>query len=263
VEVFFDAVSTNEYRIRRGDAVTNFWFFETIVGASGRVAWEFPANGIMGLFALERIGPTPPLDGFGALTGNAFVLDTELTNSVSSFFDNTLDFGGDPFDPGVDNPRLTTGGQSILAAGEFSGSALLSEVFAFEVLARAEGASLVKTEQEILYKDVSGKKADFLVEIDGVRIGVTVARAVTFPLDNPYPVATAEALLNSKLANIQASSANVQAADAWAKQILSIIASRPDYIEVLRTAWESVPAGVKANTILYVTGTSGDDGFLY
>jgi hypothetical protein len=263
VEIFFDAVSTNEYRILRGNTLTNFSIHETIVGASGRVGRTFPSTGATALFALQRIGPTPPLDGFGGLTGNAFVLDDELTNSASSFFGNILDFAGDPFDVGTDDARLTPGGRSILAAGASGGSSLLSEVFAFEVLARSEGAALVKTEAEILYQNLSGKKADFLVNIDGVKIGVTVTRAVTFPLEGSYTVAMAETLLNRKLADILAANANVQSADSWSKQILSIIAYSPDYIEVLRTAWGNVGANVKANTILLVTGTNGSDSFLY
>lgn len=263
VEIFFDAVATNAYRICRGETVTNITVMETIGGVSGRIARTFSVAGASGLFALERLGPTPPLDGFGRLTGNAFVLDEELTNAAPQFFSNVLDFAEDPFDVGTDDAQLTPGGQSILAAGGAGGSSLLSEVFAFEVLARSEGAALVKTDAEILYQNLSGKKADFLVSIAGIKIGVTVTRAVTFPPETPYTVAMAETLLNRKLADILAASANVQPADAWSKQILSIIAASPDFTSALRTAWENLDASVKADTILLVTGTNGDDSFLY
>lgn len=203
-----------------------------------------------------------PLDGFGVITGPAFVLDVELTNSSPYYSSNSIDFADNPFDSGIDDPLLTTGGQSILASGS-GGSSLMSQVFSFEVLARAEGAHLLNLGTDVSYDDPSGKQATFLVEIDGEKIGVTVARAVTYPRGSPYSLEMAETLLTARLNDVLSSSTNVNSADAWNKQILHIIADEPGYIDMLRTAWDSLSPSTKADTIVLVTATLGADGFLY
>lgn len=207
-------------------------------------------------------GPTGPLPGFGTIAGMCGVLDDELGDGVPSYFANAIDFANDPWDE-ADYAALTTGGQEIYDDGNAGGSSLLSEVFAYEVLARCEGATLIKTETEIDYTDDQGTITDLLVEIDGRRIGVSVTRAIAFPFDDPYTVAQAETLLEDKLQGVLDSSANVAAADAWDKQILSVIAYTPDHAAALESAWANVDAALRADTIVYVTASDGADDFLY
>lgn len=203
-----------------------------------------------------------PLAGFGALSGACGVLAAEVSSASPSFFVNTLDFGTDPYDD-VDEVLLTDGGREILADGNAGGSSLLSEVFAYEVLARCEGAALLKTELEVEYTDPQGKLTDLTVEIAGERVGVSVTRAVTFPRDQPYALGDAIELLEKKLSGILASSANVAPNDRWRKQILSVIAYAPAHAVVLEEALSQVDPALQDDTILYVTVSEGDDEFLY
>jgi hypothetical protein len=130
-------------------------------------------------------------------------------------------------------------------------------------LHRCEGAVLVKTETEVLYDPVGSDKTDILVEIDGHRIGVSVTRAVAFPFDSPYPVDRAQMLLERKLTSILESSMNVVATDAWVKQILHVIAYAPMHADSIRAAWDLIDPAIRADTILLVTVTDGDDAFIY
>ncbi|MFZ9889686.1 MAG: hypothetical protein ACO3JL_19495 [Myxococcota bacterium] len=209
-------------------------------------------------------GPTTPvpLPGFGTVSGACGVLASEVPSPSPSFFVNTLDFGTDPYDD-VDEARLTDGGREILADGNAGGSSLLSEVFAYEVLARCEGATLLKTELEVEYTDPQGKITDLLVELAGERVGVSVTRAVTFPRDQPYALSDAQELLEKKLSGILSSSANVAADDAWQKQILSVIAYAPAHAAVLEEALQGIDTSLQRDTIVYVTVSEGDDEFLY
>jgi hypothetical protein len=208
-------------------------------------------------------GPDGPLAGFGELSGDCRVLDSELSDAAPHFFEGAIDFGTDPFDDPADVPLLTAGGQEILSDGNAGGSSLESEIFAFEVLARCEGAALLKTETEIDYTDDMGKITDLLIDIDGAKIGVSVTRALAFPFDDPYTVMQATDLLTDKLQGVLDSTANVAAADAWDKQILSVIAYTPAHVVSLRSAWDALDASLKADTIVYVTASNGDDAFLY
>ena len=201
-------------------------------------------------------------DGFGVLSGECGVLAAEVSSPSPSFFVTHIDFGDDPFDEGVDDDQLTAGGREIIADGNAGGSSLYSEVFAYEVLARCDDAALLKTETEVVY-DVEGKITDFLVQIGDDKVGVSVTRAVGFPRDDPYTVMQATSLLADKLADVLESSANVAAEDAWVKQVLHVIAYGEMHATSLRTAWDGLSDDVKADTVLMVTVSDGDDAFLY
>lgn len=203
-----------------------------------------------------------PQPGFGAITGPCGVLDDELTSAEPAFIVNAIDFGDDPYDA-VDYDLLSAGGQEIIADGNAGGSSLLSEVFAYEVLLRCEGAELLKTETEVTYLDPQGKITDLLVRIDGVVIGVSVTRAVAFPFENPYSVEQARTLLEQKLEGVLASSANVAPMDAWQKQVLSVIAYGDGHAAALEEALALIDEDTKADTVVYVTVSHGDDAFLY
>jgi hypothetical protein len=203
-----------------------------------------------------------PLAGFGAISGECGVLDDELTADNSSYIVNSIDFGTDPYDD-ADTSRLTEGGREIIADGNAGGSSVLSEVFAYEMLERCELAKLLKTETEVVYTTSDSKLTDVLVEIDTLKIGVSVTRAVGFPRDDPYTIERAKSLLKDKLLDIQNSSANVAAEDAWRKQILHVIAYEDQHAASLETAYGQLDASVVADSVVLVTVSNGDDLFIY
>ena len=201
---------------------------------------------------------------FGTIAGPCGELDTELTEAAPSYFTNRLDFGTDAFDDPAERPLLTLGAQEILAEGTAGGSSGLSEAFAYEVLARCEGASLLKSETEIDYvMDWSGSITDMLVTIGGERIGVSVTRAFVFPPTDPYTVDRATSLLTDKLGDVLESSMGVAPADAWAKQILAVVAYGDMHADSIATAWASLDPALRADTIVYVIITDGADMPLY
>lgn len=231
------------------------------------------------LAACDSGGGTPPVDGgggedeggpvdaeaehFGALSGMCGVLtDAELTDASPHLVQDVFTFDRAFVDPD-DRDLLTPGGVHLIETPNAGGSSEMSELFAFEQLARCEGATLVKTETEIVYTDVGGKKTDILVELDGHKIGVSVTRAFAFPIGQPYSEQQATMLLTRKLDDIQLSSANVTAADAWEKQILAYQAIDDQTAQTLVGVWNGLDASAKADTILLVTRTDGEDLFLY
>jgi len=201
---------------------------------------------------------TVPLSGWGEITGDCGVLDIELTSEQPALFRNTLDLGQIPFDPA----SLSDGGAALWDAGTLGGSSIHSEIIAYELLYRCELAELLKTEGEILYA-VQGKKTDMLTEIDGLPIGVSVTRAVSWPHDAEYLPQQAIDLLASKLDDIEASTANVHPNDAWAKQILHVVAFATDHADVVEAAWGSLDPQITDDTLVVVTVTDGEDGFVY
>ncbi len=204
----------------------------------------------------------PPLSGFGDISGDCGVLDDDEWGSDASFaFRNAIDFGASGYTEG-DFDLLTPGGQEIIVDGNAGGSSIMSEVFAYEMLHRCELAGLLKTETEISY-DTAGKITDLLVSIDSRKVGVSVTRAVGYPRDDPYTVEQAQTLLEGKLADILESTANVSDEDAWVRQILHVLAYGPEHAESLATAYAQIDETLRADTLVIVTVTDGDDEFLY
>jgi hypothetical protein len=200
--------------------------------------------------------------GFGTITGQCGVVtDTVLDAMMPAWFQGELTLG-DRYDDPVDRPRLTLGGVEIILDDNAGGSSLYSEVFAFEWLARCEGATLLKTETEIVY-DIDGKKADLLVELRGRKIGVSVVRAVTFPFGDPYEPLAATTILTRKLDDLAVATTQVSAVDQWSEQAVAALAYDAQHAQVLMDAWEALTPEVRRETVLVVAVTSGDDLFIY
>lgn len=208
----------------------------------------------------DAMGASFPREGFGALSGDCNQIDDELAEASPTTFTAAFDFASAFTDDDVD--ALSVGGKTVFESGNAGGSSLYSEVFAFEYLFRCEDAVLLKTENAIEYEG-EGAITDFLVELDGAKIGVSVTRAVAFPFDDPYPVEKATELLEKKLADVLESSARVKEADRWQKQILAVLAYAPEHIEALNAAYAALSAELRADTLVVQIATNGDDDFIY
>jgi hypothetical protein len=205
----------------------------------------------------------PPLPGFGAITGMCGVLTlADLDGTMPEWVQGDLDFGTDRYDDPAERPLLTAGGREILLDGNAGGSSVFSEVFAYEWLARCELAALLKTETEIVY-DVNGKKADLLVEIDARKVGVSVTRLVTFPFGNDYTLSAATTLLQRKLDDIELARTQASAADRWSKSMVFAEAFNLQHAQVGMQAWAALPAATRADIIMVIAVTDGDDLFIY
>lgn len=51
--------------------------------------------------------------------------------------------------------------------------------------------------------------------------------------------------------------------DSWRKQILAILASAPDHAESIETAWAAIEPALRADTLVLVIVTEGENGPLY
>src|SRR5689334_856995 len=111
--------------------------------------------------------------GFGALSGMCGVLDAmDATDDAPQLVRGAFTFARAFVDP-ADRDELTPGGLRLIETPNAGGSSVMSEVFAYEQLARCEQAVLLKTETEIVY-DTAGKITDLEIELAGHKVGVSV-----------------------------------------------------------------------------------------
>lgn len=205
-------------------------------------------------------GAVTPVPGFGTIVGPCGRVPPEVDAVDPSFFVVRFDFEDDRYDMG-DLERLTEGAQRLMVEPNEGGSSRESEAFAYEILERCEEATeLVSTEREVMYSSVTSKKTD-LVAFMSENVGVSVTRAFVFA-GGPYPLSEAQRVVGAKLDDILVSTANV-VSPVWDKQILVVMADNDDAAARVREAWDGFTAERRADTIVYVVITDGDDGPIY
>lgn len=232
-----------------------------------------PANNVPLPDALVRLdapiatdGPTGvPLAGFGDLSGMCGALhELDLTSASPTQVFVNFNWTTGYVDPD-DRSQLTAGGQHLAATPNAGGSSGLSEIFAYEELARCELATFLKSETEIVYDPPTSKKTDLEIMLDGHKLGVSVTRAFKGPLGSgPLDMAAAVELSNRKFSDIHESSAGTATtADKWDKQILAVLSDNADDTATFLAATATLDPSVIGDTILVLTTTDGDDAFIY
>ncbi|KAK6167617.1 hypothetical protein SNE40_021599 [Patella caerulea] len=148
------------------------------------------------------------------------------------------------------------GSLKLLSVPNAGGSSVLSEVFSYELLGRCFGAKLVKTEMEINYFPHGGAITDYVADIDGTRLGVSVTRAMKFY--GEYSDEDARHLLTKKLKGVNQSTKN--SCETWTKQILHIWTTSDYITDVITRVYEhDIPQILKSNTLVLVTTTTRSD----
>ncbi len=209
----------------------------------------------------KETGPTG--DILGTLAGACGVIRGEIDKPTPSVFSNTLTFvTGESFDKAF----LSDGGDRILDNPNAGGSSIESEVMSFEILHHCEGATLLKTEKEIVYGPVvdGGPTTitDLLIEIDGKKVGVNPIR-VYKPSNQPQPTdADIKKSLEEKLTSIRGSTARVVPADKWVKQVMHVYVASQANADAVGRVLPTIDLATRADTVVLVTRATGG-GFLF
>lgn len=201
-------------------------------------------------------------DILGTLAGTCGTLRGMLHSPMPSYIENTLTF---TTSERYARDQLSPGGQRLFDTPNAGGSSAESEVMSLEVLHYCEGAELLRTETEIRYQppDDSGANSitDILVTVGGERVGVSVTR-VYRPAPMMVTEAIAREIIIGKLQGINRSSVRVLPKDRWVKQVLHVFVADPAVMPLVRSAWMSIDAATRADTVVVVTLTRGG-GFVY
>ncbi|KAA6383904.1 MAG: putative Signal transducing adapter molecule 2 [Streblomastix strix] len=128
-----------------------------------------------------------------------------------------------------------------------------SEQLSFEIFHRMFGAKLLKTEMQIKYDTDSWKKTDYLCEIQGHKIGVSVTRTVDRAPPNDFTEEKATVLLGKKLFGVCVSNIGVREEDKWERQILHCWSQTPAQAQMMQNAFESFHPRLREKTIIIFT----------
>jgi len=117
---------------------------------------------------------------------------------------------------------------------------------------RCFGAKLLKTEMDINYYPYGSKKTDYLIQIYGKTVAVSVTRAMKF--SGTFTNFDAKHLLMKKLDGINWSTRNGQ--DKWEKQILHVWTNSQKTAEIINYEFEhTMTDELRTNTVLFITIT--------
>jgi hypothetical protein len=201
-----------------------------------------------------------PNDILGTITGACPLTASHVREAGPSVVKNTLAFTASE---SWSRANLSPGGQRVFDSPNAGGSSIESEVMTFEMLHFCDGATLLKTEKEIVYDDPPEGGAatitDLLVNIGGDKVGVNPVRPYKPGGMNDAEVKT---VVENKLASIVASSARVSTGDKWVKQIMHVWCFNQACVDSFDRVYPTIPEATRANTIVLVTKTEGG-GFLY
>lgn len=162
---------------------------------------------------------------------------------------------------------MCDGSRRVCEEENAGGCSVFSEVLSCEVVTRLFNAQLMKTEMEIAYVHDGSKKTDFLVNINGKNIGVSVTRAFKYKRPTAqdkemfaeFTLEDAQNLLRKKLMGVVSANECVVGPDVWEKQILHIFVPNKEVTKTLKHAYKNMKHGYRKNTMVIVTETSNMD----
>ena len=104
---------------------------------------------------------------------------------------------------------------------------------------------------EVQYYPEGGSINDYVMSVFDTIIGVSVTRAMKYPLSELFTAQDAHLLLTKKLKGINRSSKN--ALIKWNKQILHVWVVNEQTSESLMNAWYQLDNEITTNTVLLIT----------
>jgi hypothetical protein len=139
----------------------------------------------------------------------------------------------------------------ILTTPNAGGNSIQSEVLSFEFFKKYINAFLLKTEMEVQYFPEGGSINDFVMNAFDTIIGVSVTRAMKYPMNELFTEQDAYSLLIKKLRGINRSSKN--SLIKWKKQILHVWVMNEHTSITLMNAWYQLEDEITTNTVLLIT----------
>jgi len=192
---------------------------------------------------------------WGTITGACGVISAAVKEDSAAVLHTTYTFtNADTFD----SNSLEGRAKKRYDEPNAGGSSKCSEVMSMQLLIDCEDAAVTKLETEIVY-DTEGKIADYLIDIDGVKAGVSVTRAYKGPVIDVYTAEDATSLLEKKLAGIAEARENVSEEDSWDKSLVHIWTLYPEWAETVTQAWNALDDAIKGTTLVLVTVEQGSD----
>lgn len=151
---------------------------------------------------------------------------------------------------------LTPAGSRVRTEVNAGGSSLVSEALSAEVLSLLYQATNLRTEMEVQYVFSGWSMVDYVVDVMGSRVGVSVTRAMGFPLEANFGVREARRLLTKKLEGLVRARANMARRDSFTKSLLHVFAQSERVASLLYNEFHLLDDATRDSVVVLVTVTN-------
>ena len=145
---------------------------------------------------------------------------------------------------------LSPWSQKVLMSANAGGSSIISESLSAEVLVRMFGAGGIRTEMEIEYV-TSSKIVDFTIKMYGKNVGVSVTRAMGWPIEAQFTYAHGHRLMRKKIAGLIVARENAR--ERFDVAILHVMCSSNRIKNVLYRVYKKLPRDFTCDIIVLCT----------
>ena len=135
---------------------------------------------------------------------------------------------------------MGTEAQKILDEPNAGGSSMVSEALSAEYMARRFGATDVLTEMAIQYWVSNWKKIDYIATVYGHRVGISVTRAMGFPLPVDFTMEDARRLCQKKIFGLVVARAGISQAHSYDRSILHVWCQTEEISNMMYIAFNEI-----------------------
>lgn len=157
---------------------------------------------------------------------------------------------------------VTTYAQKIYQEPNAGGSSYNSEALSADLISELFCASNLVTEMELQYK-YETKKCDYLIQMYGQNVGVSVTRGMKYPEPGMYEREDAERLLEKKLSDLIAARSGLRQIHKFNKSILHIWCETNTIADMLTEVYHGLHSYYKNNIVVVLTVTNCSAQYIF
>lgn len=139
----------------------------------------------------------------------------------------------------IDNMKMNVDARRSLTTANAGGKSVLSEMLSMQYFSQVLRAEAILLENEVEYW-IDYKMVDYVCTVNGVRVGVSVTRAMSYPNPDRFTYACARDLLNKKLYGLIVSRNSVAAQHTFFKSVLHVWCQTPRIAALVKRAYEEI-----------------------
>jgi hypothetical protein len=141
--------------------------------------------------------------------------------------------------PTFDKLQLTDSIKVFLNVNNAGGSSEISEIVSMYYMQKRYGATHFIPEMSVQY-DTESKICDYLMNINGYKIGVSVTRAILYPFERPINETFTTSLLYRKMTGILLAKRSVAPEHAFHHSMIHIWCRSQSDIDMIKTSYQKI-----------------------
>jgi len=151
---------------------------------------------------------------------------------------------------------LTTNAFRVSTEVNAGGASIVSEALSAELLSLLYNAEGLRTEMEVQYLFPGWSMVDYVVNMFGSQVGVSVTRAMGYPNESAFGSGDAQRLLTKKLTGLATARRNMSKRDSFRKSVLHVFAQSERVANLLQEEFHLLDTNVRNNVVVLCTVTN-------